>query len=72
MRTEQIITRTNVGPNNNNGLKSINKLLSEGWKVESVKPIGDCLEYLLEREIIITPLLVEMPCGDDFFKTNNI
>ena len=63
MKTEQRITRTKVGPNNNNGLNDINKLLSEGWKIEGVNPIGDYLEYLLEREIII-----DIPDGDDFFQ----
>jgi len=67
MTTEQIIARTEVGTDGDNGLKNINKLLSEGWKIEGVNSLGNCLEYLLEREIIIRPLSIDIPNGDDFF-----
>jgi hypothetical protein len=72
MKTEQTIVRTEVGTDGDNVLKGINKLLSEGWKIEGVNPIGDYLEYLLEREIegeiIIRPLSIDIPDGDDFFQ----
>jgi hypothetical protein len=68
MRTQQTIVRTEVGTDGDNGLKGINKLLSEGYKIESVNRIGNCLEYLLEREIIIRPLSIDIPNGDDFFQ----
>jgi hypothetical protein len=66
MTTEQIIARTEVGTDGDNGLKNINKLLSEGWKIEGVNSLGNCLEYLLEREIIIRPFSIDIPNGDDF------
>jgi len=49
MKTKQRIVRTEVGTDGDNGLENINKLLSEGWKIEGVNSIGNCLEYLLER-----------------------
>lgn len=53
MRTEQIIARTEVGTDGDNGLENVNKLLSEGWKIIGVNSIGNCLEYLLEREELL-------------------
>ena len=68
MKTEQIIVRTEVGRNSDNKLKNVNKLLSDRWKVKGVNSIGNCLEYLLEREIEIPLLSGDIPNCDDFFK----
>jgi hypothetical protein len=66
MRIEQIIARTEVVTDGDNGLENLNKLLSDRWEVKSVNSIGNCLEYLLEREVEILPLSSDIPNGDNF------
>lgn len=50
MRREQTVMRTlpNTYTNPN---RKLSELLGKGWVVVMVNPIGDQLEYILEREV---------------------